>query len=208
MKFAWIAAAITLFILSGYYFQQHTLIIMQIIRDLGWLGSVIFLILYCLATVLFLPTMVLTLAGGALFGPVYGTLLNLLGATLGASCAFCISRHLSKDWLSTQNSKRWNKLIKGVNQRGWPFVALLRVIPVIPFNLVNYALGITQIKFHHYVLITFIFLTPGEILFTFFGYASINVLGNMHQFYKYLCLFILLGTFISWFYAIWNRSAL
>ncbi|KTC86367.1 TVP38/TMEM64 family protein [Legionella brunensis] len=191
--------AISAFIASAYYFQQNAPIILHGIKNLGWLAPVLFLLLYCIATVLLLPTMVLTLAGGALFGPLFGTLLNLLAATLGAACAFCISRHWAIDWLAKKRGPRINRLIAGVEKSGWQFVALLRLVPIIPFNLVNYGLGLTQIKFSHYIITTFIFLTPAEIAYTYCGYAGMGVLTKQAPFYKsssMLIVFALGGLFL------------
>ncbi len=165
-------------------FQKHSLEIIQWIDDLGWIAPVLFIITYCLATILLLPTMVLTLAGGAIFGPVIGTMLNLIGATLGAACAFLITRHLLHDWIAQKKGPRINKLIAGVDERGWLFVAILRLFPIIPFNLVNYGLGITGIRFRLYLITTFIFLIPAEIIYTYFGYAGMDALTNRGQIYK------------------------
>lgn len=165
-------------------FQKHSLEIIHWINDLGWLAPVLFLITYCLATLMLLPTMVLTLAGGALFGPVIGTILNLFGATWGAACAFLITRHLLYDWFDKKKGERINKLIAGVDQRGWLFVAVLRLFPIIPFNLVNYGLGVTGIKFRLYLITTFIFLIPSEIIYTYFGYAGMDALSTPGPIYK------------------------
>jgi uncharacterized membrane protein YdjX (TVP38/TMEM64 family) len=200
MKAVFLAFTIIILLICGYYFQQHALVIMTIINGLGWLGPVLFLLLYCLATVMFLPTMVLTLAGGAFFGLVNGTLLNILGATMGASCAFFISRYLAKDWLTAKSGVKINKLISGVEARGWRFVALLRLIPIIPFNLVNYGLGITQIKFKDYLVTTFIFLMPCEIIYTYCGYRGMDALIHPSPFYKYTTLMIIGGTCILLFF--------
>lgn len=173
-------------IASAIIFQEKAPIILSSIKGLGWLAPILFLLIYCLATILLLPTMVLTLAGGALFGPLLGTLFNLIGATLGAACAFCISRHLAIDWLAAKRGPKLNKLISGVERGGWQFVALLRLVPIVPFNLVNYGLGITQIKFSHYILTTFIFLTPAEIIYTYCGHAGMDALTHPTPFIKTL----------------------
>ncbi|WED43614.1 TVP38/TMEM64 family protein [Legionella cardiaca] len=199
MKVFCTALAILAFIASAYFFQQNAPVIVQSIKNLGWLAPVLFLLLYCFATVLLLPTMVLTLAGGALFGPLFGTLLNLLAATLGAACAFYISRYWAIDWLAKKRGPRINRLIAGVEKSGWQFVALLRLVPIIPFNLVNYGLGLTQIKFSHYVITTFIFLTPAEIVYTYCGYAGMGVLTHQTPFYKSSSIIILLILLIFFF---------
>jgi uncharacterized membrane protein YdjX (TVP38/TMEM64 family) len=164
--------------------HQYAPEIIAWINKLGWLGPILFLITYCLATILLLPTMILTLAGGAIFGPVFGTILNLFGATLGAACAFLITRHLLYDWFNQKKGDKLNRLINGVEKRGWLFIALLRLFPIIPFNLVNYGLGITNIKFSLYLILTFIFLIPAEIIYTSFGYAGMDVLSHSGTIYK------------------------
>lgn len=178
------ALAIFAFIASACLFQQNAPYILSSIKHLGWFAPLLFLLLYCIATILLLPTMVLTLAGGALFGPIFGVFLNLLGASCGAALAFFISRHLATEWFAKKRGPRINKLIQGVEKNGWQFVALLRLVPVIPFNLVNYGLGLTAIKFSHYIITTFIFLTPAEIVYTYCGHAGMGVLTQQSPLYK------------------------
>jgi uncharacterized membrane protein YdjX (TVP38/TMEM64 family)/rhodanese-related sulfurtransferase len=119
---------------------------------------------------------VLTLAGGALFGPVWGTIYNLTGATLGAVLAFLLARYLATDWVQSKIRKttgsRVERLMNGVEAEGWRFVAFTRLVPLFPFNLLNYALGLTRIPFGHYVLATGIFMLPGAIAYTYLGYAG------------------------------------
>lgn len=142
----------------------------------GLAGPLLFIMLYAAATVLFLPGSVLTLAGGALFGPLWGTLYNLTGAALGATIAFLIARYLASDWIESKIRKtaggRAERLMKGVNAEGWRFVAFTRLVPLFPFNLLNYALGLTRIPFGQYVLATFIFMLPGAAAYTYLGYAG------------------------------------
>ncbi|MCX7118047.1 MAG: VTT domain-containing protein [Legionellales bacterium] len=172
--------AITM-VVCAFFFQRHATAIFTWIDTLGFLAPIFFLILYCLASLLFLPTLILTFAGGALFGPIVGTFLNLLGATIGATSAFCISRFIIFDRLSHHKNMRFNPLMLGVEKRGWQFVALLRLIPILPFHLVNYGLGITRIKFSHYFITTVIFLLPAELVFTYCGYAGMDVLTLMTE---------------------------
>jgi uncharacterized membrane protein YdjX (TVP38/TMEM64 family)/rhodanese-related sulfurtransferase len=142
----------------------------------GVAGPLLFMALYALATLLFLPGSLLTLAGGALFGPVSGTFYNLTGATLGAALAFLAARCLASDWvqarLAGSKSGHIARLIKGVEGEGWRFVAFTRLVPLFPFNLLNYALGLTRIAFLHYVLATYVFMLPGAIAYTYLGYAG------------------------------------
>ena len=146
--------------------------IVQRVGDLGPWAWLTFMVIYVLATVLFLPGSVLTLAGGSLFGPVLGTFLNLTGATIGAALAFLLSRHLASDWVEQKAGGRMKQLKDGVENEGWRFVAFVRLVPLFPFNLLNYALGLTRIRLLHYVLATYICMLPGAIAYTYLGYAG------------------------------------
>ena len=142
------------------------------VRDAGPVAPLLFMLIYAVAAVLFLPGSVLTLAGGALFGPVLGTIYNLTGATLGATLAFLIARYLASDWVADKTGGRVKQLINGVEGEGWRFVAFVRLVPLFPFNLLNYALGLTRLRLLHYILATFVFMLPGAIAFTYLGYAG------------------------------------
>lgn len=184
MKGLCIALAIVAFGFCASFFPEQAPAIIHSINAMGFTAPVFFLFLYCLATIFFLPTMVMTLIGGAIFGPVIGTIFNLVGATTGAAIAFSISRYWVSDWLHAKQNPMINKLILGVEKKGWLFVAILRIIPIVPFNLVNYGLGLTRIKFSHYVIITFIFLIPVEIISTYCGHAGMGFLINSTLVYK------------------------
>jgi uncharacterized membrane protein YdjX (TVP38/TMEM64 family)/rhodanese-related sulfurtransferase len=148
------------------------------VEGAGAAGPLVFMALYALATVLFLPGSVLTLAGGALFGPVWGTLWNLTGATLGASLTFLISRYLGADWVTRRAGPRLQRLNDGVTSEGWRFVAFVRLVPLFPFNLLNYALGLTRIPFVAYVLASWVFMLPGAFAYTWLGFAGREALGG------------------------------
>ena len=142
------------------------------VRDAGAWAPLLFMAVYAVGAVLFLPGSVLTLAGGALFGPVLGTLYNLTGATIGATLAFLVARYLASDWVAEKTGGRLKQLINGVEGEGWRFVAFVRLVPLFPFNLLNYALGLTRIRLSHYILATWVCMLPGAIAYTYLGYAG------------------------------------
>ena len=142
------------------------------IQDAGAVAPLLFMLVYALAAVLFLPGSVMTLAGGALFGPLLGTFYNLTGATLGATLAFLIARYLASDWVAEKTGGRVKQLINGVEAEGWRFVAFVRLVPLFPFNLLNYALGLTRLRLAPYVIATYLFMLPGAIAYTYLGYAG------------------------------------
>jgi len=138
----------------------------------GALAPLVFILVYALATVLFLPGSVITLAGGALFGPVLGTLYNLTGATFGATLAFLLSRYLAADWARRKAHGKLDQLIVGVENEGWKFIAFVRLVPLFPFNMLNYALGLTRIPVIQYALASYIFMLPGGAAYTYLGYLG------------------------------------
>jgi uncharacterized membrane protein YdjX (TVP38/TMEM64 family)/rhodanese-related sulfurtransferase len=138
----------------------------------GIWGPIVFMLIYALATLLFLPGSVITLAGGVIFGPLWGTVYNLTGATLGASLAFLLARYLAADWVEQKSEGRLKQLKHGVEREGWRFVAFVRLVPLFPFNVLNYALGLTKIPFSQYLTATYLFMLPGAMAYTYLGYVG------------------------------------
>jgi len=140
--------------------------------DFGIWAPIVFIALFALATVAFLPGLVFALAGGVLFGPVLGTLYNLTGATIGAVLAFMAARYVASDWVREKTGERLERIVRGVEDEGWRFVAFTRLVPLFPFNLLNYALGLTRIPLPHYTLATAICMAPGALAYTYLGHAG------------------------------------
>jgi len=133
------------------------------------LGHIVF---FALGTILFVPGAIFGLVGGALFGPLWGTVLNLAGASLGATAAFLVARYAAADWVRRKAGGRLDRLIAGVEAEGWRFVAFVRLVPLFPFNLTNYALGLTRISLKHYVLATLVCMVPGTVAYAWLGHAG------------------------------------
>jgi uncharacterized membrane protein YdjX (TVP38/TMEM64 family)/rhodanese-related sulfurtransferase len=142
------------------------------VKDAGPAGPILFMAIYAIGTVFFLPGSVLTLTGGALFGPVWGTLYNLTGATIGATLAFLVARYLASAWVEQKTGGRLKQLKNGVEGEGWRFVAFVRLVPLFPFNLLNYALGLTRIRLSHYIIASYLCMLPGAIAYTYLGYVG------------------------------------
>lgn len=115
------------------------------------------------------------LARGALFGPLWGSAWNLAGATLGATLAFLTARYVASGWVARRSGGRLKGLIEGVEAEGWRFVAVVRLVPVFPFNLLNYALGLTRLRLSHYVAASAIAMIPGTVANTWLGHAGHEV---------------------------------
>ena len=115
--------------------QIDPALIENAMRALGPWGPAAHVVLFALGTVLFVPGILFALAGGMLFGPVWGTIFNLTGATLGATAAFLAARYLTGDWVRRKAGGRLDRLIAGVEAEGWRFVDFVRLVPLVPFNL-------------------------------------------------------------------------
>ena len=156
------------------YFEQERL--RAFIQQYGMLAPLIYMLLYVLAPALFLPGLPLTVVGGILFGPFWGVVYTIISATAGACLAFLVSRYLARNLIKKRlNGARWRQLDQQVADQGWKMVALTRLIPLFPFNLLNYAFGLTGIKFSHYALATFIFMLPGCIAFIVFSSSLLDL---------------------------------
>lgn len=136
-----------------------------------FLGALSFVVLYVLATVLFLPGLILTMAAGFLFGVPLGTLYVSIASVSGASLAFLIGRYLARDRLAEKlaGKPRFRAIDRAVSEEGAKVVFLLRLSPVIPFNLLNYALGLTGVTFGRYVLASWIGMLPGTVMYVYGG---------------------------------------
>lgn len=142
------------------------------IHDLGLLAPLGHVVLFALGTILFVPGVIFGLVGGALFGPFWGAVLNLTGATIGATVAFLVARYAAADWIRRKAGGRLDRLITGVEAEGWRFVAFVRLVPLFPLNLTNYALGLTRISLTHYVLASLVCMVPGTVAYTWLGHAG------------------------------------
>jgi uncharacterized membrane protein YdjX (TVP38/TMEM64 family)/rhodanese-related sulfurtransferase len=150
------------------------------LRAFGVWAPAGFIVVYAAGTVLCFPGAVLGLAGGALFGPLWGTVWNLLGAMLGATIAFLLARFIAGAGVADRLGGKLRRLVDGVSAEGWRFVALMRLVPLVPFNLLNYALGLTRISLPAYVLASLSCMLPGAIGYTWLGYAGRSaVSGNI-----------------------------
>lgn len=156
----------------AYRDQLSVQLVQQRLDALGALAPLVFMAAYAVATVAFLPGLIFTIAGGVLFGPVLGTFYSLTGATVGATLAFLVARYLASDWVAARTAGRLDRLITGVEREGWRFVAFTRLVPIFPFNLLNYALGLTKIPLLHYVLASYVCMLPGAFAYTWIGHAG------------------------------------
>jgi uncharacterized membrane protein YdjX (TVP38/TMEM64 family)/Fe-S oxidoreductase len=157
------------------YLQQEKL--QSLIASYGALAPAIYILIYALAPVLFLPGLPITIVGGIAFGPVWGVIYAITGATIGASLAFLVARYVARDWVASKlTGPKWGKLDSEVALHGWKVVAFTRLIPAFPFNLLNYAFGLTKISFVQYAITSFICMLPACIAFIVFSSSLLGLI--------------------------------
>lgn len=141
------------------------------IDSLGIWGPLVLGALYVLATLLFIPGWLMTLASGALYGLALGTLIVSLSSTTGAALAFLIARYVAREPVcrAIGRSPRLTAVDEAIGEQGWKIVALLRLSPAVPFNLQNYLYGVTAIRFWPYVLVSWAAMLPGTFMYVYIG---------------------------------------
>lgn len=146
------------------------------VQSLGTWAPLVFILVYLLATVAFVPGSLLTLAAGAMFGLLRGTLYVMLGATLGASAAFLVARYLARKTVARRltASPRFAALDTALGREGRRIVLLLRLSPLFPFNLLNYLLGVTKVSFLDFFIAS-IGMLPGSLLYVYYGRVAGDV---------------------------------
>src|SRR5215470_6491143 len=145
------------------FIWRHYLTVPQIqgiVARMGPWGPVVYVLLYSVGPAFLVPGLPFDLAAGILFGPVWGTVYALIGGTIGATVAFLAARTVGREWTEQKLSGPLRRIKDGVDRGGWEFVAFARLAPVIPFNLLNYALGLTRIRLVPYVLASLFFMAP------------------------------------------------
>lgn len=150
------------------------------VRTLGALGVVVFIGAYALATVLFLPGWIFTVAAGLVYGVLGGTAVALTGAIIGSTLAFLCGRYLVRRRVeaATKGNKRFQAIDTAIGEQGWKIVGLLRLSPIVPFNLSNYFYGVTAVGFWPYALASAVGMFPGTLLYAYLGGAGKAGLGS------------------------------
>lgn len=143
-------------------------------REVAWVA---FGLLYVAATVLMLPGLILTITAGFIFGLVAGVALVSVSSVLGATCAFVLGRFLARDWIAerVESWRRFAALDRAIRRQGFLIVLLVRLSPVFPYNLLNYALGLTAVPLRHYVLASWIGMFPATVLYVWAGTFAQNL---------------------------------
>lgn len=170
----WIKPAAVLVLLAGLIIiarvsdlDQRFIEFREWVAARGITGPVIFAGVYALAAILALPGSVLTIMAGAVFGSITGFITVTIGANVGAALSFLISRYLARDLIVSlmKNNEKFKKLDNLTEKNGAIIVAITRLVPIFPFNILNYGFGLTRVPFRTYVLWTFLCMLPGTLLY-------------------------------------------
>jgi uncharacterized membrane protein YdjX (TVP38/TMEM64 family) len=169
---------------SGFNPQELLINALQWVQDLGSVGAIAFILIYIVAAVAFLPGSILTLGAGVVFGVVLGSIYVFIGATIGATLAFLVGRYLARGWISRKiaGNQKFAAIDRAVGKEGLKIVLLTRLSPIFPFNLLNYAFGVTGVSLKDYVIGS-LGMIPGTIMYVYIGSLAGNIatLGSGNQ---------------------------
>lgn len=148
-----------------------------LIEGFGPLAPAAFIAVYGISACLMFPGLPVTVLGGVIFGPLWGTVYVAVGATLGAALAFLIARYLGRDLIKGMLGEgRLRELYRKTEEQGWKIVAFTRLVPIFPYNFLNYAFGLTGIGFVSYVAASFVFMLPGVVAYVVFSSSILDLL--------------------------------
>jgi uncharacterized membrane protein YdjX (TVP38/TMEM64 family) len=171
------------------------------LETMGVFAPIIYIFFYTAATLLVLPSTPLNLTGGAIFGILWGTLWTTIAALVAAIAAFAFTRTVGREWVTQRLAGRWNAVDAEIRQGGLFYMFAIRLLPIIPYGIVNFVAGLTSIKFKDYLIGTILGTVPGVLPFVMMG-AGITQLsqGNI---LPLMCAFTLTGISIGG--ATWYR---
>lgn len=169
------------------------------VDSFGVVAPLVYIGFYIVATVFFLPGLPVTALAGVAFGPFWGVVYASIASVIGVSLAFLIARYAARrmveNWVS--GNEQFQKIDEGVQKQGWRMLMITRLVPLFPFNLQNYAYGLTKIQFPTYVLVSWICMLPGTAAYVQLGGALVGGGGNLGKTLLYLAIAGLLIVLVS-----------
>lgn len=162
------------------------------IRDLKALGVILYLLVFAVSVILFMPSLPFTLLGGITYGIGWGIVIATCGDFFGSAMAFIIGRYFAKEKIEDKlkKNKAFQEINEGVQKEGWRIVAITRMVPIIPHWFQNYAYGVTEISFRTYALVCFLSILPGTAVWVF----TINTIGRGQEDARRSMLYLALAT--------------
>ena len=212
--------AITILALSGFTYNYYfaDLLIIEKLRNQSLIAGlfdfkiyILFVSVYIIFNLFLVPMVFMSLVGGYIFGFHTAVFLNLAGASLGAILSFMLSRYLLKDFLIQVFSNQSKLIVNKVNTMGWKFIAICRLTPIIPFDMINYGLGLTTMNPVYYFVVNTFFILPGAIFYAYLGSLGEGVMQSIPENFllKSLIMGVVIGVLL-WFFAkkmmlIWHK---
>jgi uncharacterized membrane protein YdjX (TVP38/TMEM64 family) len=160
--------------LNNEYFQLTPQEIRHWILSFGWFAPFLYIILYTFRPVILFPASILSLTGGLAFGSVWGSLFTLIGATTGAVLSFFIARKLGKNLAEKEWTGKSAIIQKQLEEKGFFYVLLLRLIPIVNFDMISYLAGVSKVNFRGFLFGTIIGIVPGTIAYNFLGASFVD----------------------------------
>ncbi|WP_250674968.1 TVP38/TMEM64 family protein [Paraclostridium ghonii] len=164
--------------------------IQKYVTSFGKLAPLVYIVMFALVPLTLFPDSVLAIGGGLVFGLAKGYLYTLIGALLGSSLSFYISRKLGRNFVKKITKEKLDTIEEMINSKGFFVILLLRLIPLFPFDIISYGAGLTNIKYRDFLFATMVGTIPGILVFTNIGAQSVNIGSN--SFYISIMALILL----------------
>ncbi|MGA9381574.1 MAG: TVP38/TMEM64 family protein [Phormidium sp.] len=167
-----VATGLAIYLLGGINPEQLQLWLKQA----GIWAPIIYIVIYTIATILVMPSTALNLTGGAIFGPWLGTLWTSIGAIVAAVVAFIFARTSGREFVARKLAGKWQAMDAEMQQGGLFYMFAIRLLPIIPYGLVNFAAGLTSIRFRDYLLGTILGTVPGILPFVLLGSSGLQAI--------------------------------
>jgi len=167
----------------------------------GFWAPLLYILIYTIATALILPSTVLNLTGGALFGTLWGLLWTTLAALLSAIVTFWVTRLWAQSWVQQRLDQRWHNFDQEIREGGMFYLLAIRLLPIIPYGIANYSAGLTSVRFQDYVVGTTLGTVPGLLPFVMLGDSGVVAMhtGQLWHIVLPLTLIGLLVLFATWY---------
>jgi uncharacterized membrane protein YdjX (TVP38/TMEM64 family) len=180
-KRSWVFKIVILVaIIGGLLWLNHSVLhlsppmIQKWIISFGWAAPVVYILIYTFRPLILFPASILSLTGGLAFGPFWGTIYTVVGATMGAVLSFIVARILGKRLVRQKRTSQWNKVEKQIGERGFHYIVVLRLIPLFPFDLVSYASGVSKVRLTAFFFGTLIGIIPGTFAYNYLGSSIVD----------------------------------
>ncbi len=190
-----IIITLTILFISAWYFDFFRYFSFERINQLsnwinsfGLLAPIVYILVYIVSTILFLPAIPITLLGGVIFGPLMGSIYVSIASTSGAIISFLIARNLGRDYVKQKlgNLDLFQRIDDGVSNQGWKMVAITRLVPLFPFNAQNYIYGLTSVSLTTYSIVSWVCMLPATFAYVFLSGSVVAGQGDILKTVTYL----------------------